>query len=189
MERFREILRRENRKYNLISRMSFDETFKFLWTLSSQILAALEPFSSLVDIGSGAGFPGLAIKILSPEKRLLLVEPGTKRALFLKRTILELGLEEINVFKGDFPLFHKKFCNGEFDYLSSMGIKKKGSFIREDCGYIRKGFCFVTGEKETSRLLLLRKIKKYNSNVVKVYGKDKLFLVIIRKDGKNNSNS
>ncbi|MCD6453992.1 MAG: class I SAM-dependent methyltransferase [Candidatus Aminicenantes bacterium] len=188
-EKFREILRRENAKFNLISRKSFEKTFDYLWLLSKQVLETLEPFDSIVDIGSGAGFPGLAIKILSPEKKVLLVEPRKKRYEFLTLAIKELGLTNIEVLKGDFFLFHKKFCDKKFDYLTCLGIKNKEDFVREDCNNIKKGYCFITGKNEVERILQLKKIKKYNSEVKKVSGKDNLFLVIIHRNGKNNSNS
>ncbi len=188
-ERFKQILKRENEKYNLISRKSFEETFHFLWRLSVQIAEELKPFSSLVDIGSGAGFPGLAIKLIVPQARVLLVEPRRKRANFLQLAITELELRDIEVFRGDFFLFHKEFCNRSFDYLTCMGVRKKESFVREDCNNIKKGYCFITGEKEVERLLHHGKIKKYNSEVKKVSGKDNLFLVIIHRNGKDNCNS
>lgn len=188
-EKFKHLLKRENEKYNLISRKSFEETFSFLWSLSVQIAEELNPFSSLVDIGSGAGFPGLALKLIIPELRVLLVEPRKKRANFLHLAIDELGLKDIEVFRGDFFLFHKQFCSDSFDYLTCMGVKRKESFIREDCHNIAKGYCFITGKKEVQRLLHHGKIKKYNSEVKKVSGKDNLFLVIIHRNGKDNCNS
>ncbi len=180
-ERFEKILREENQKTNLISRRSFESTLNYLWALSEFILKTLEPFSSLVDIGSGAGFPGLAIKIMAPEKRVILVEPRRKKAEFLRRVQRELNLENLEILEGDFLLFHKKYCHERIDFLVSMGVKKKESFIREDCGNIVKGYCFVTGKEEVERLLNHRKVKKYNTEVKKIPGRDRLFLLIIRK--------
>ncbi len=180
-ERFEQLLRKENKRINLISRRSFNSTLPFLWSLSELILQSLEPFTSLVDIGSGAGFPGLAIKILAPEKRVVLVEPRKKKVDFLRRARSSLGLEGLEIVEGDFLLFHKKYCQARIDYLVSMGVKKKEGFIREDCGNIVRGYCFVTGEDEVGRLLNHRKVKKYNTEVRKVPGRDLLYLLIIRK--------
>lgn len=52
---------------------------------------------SLVDIGSGAGFPGLPLKILRPQLRLTLVESVGKKAAFLKHLSSLLGLDEVVV--------------------------------------------------------------------------------------------
>ena len=54
--------------------------------------------SPLVDVGSGAGFPGLMIKLMSPETRIVLAEPRPRRVEFLELAIRELGLEGISVF-------------------------------------------------------------------------------------------
>ncbi len=54
------------------------------------------PFS-LVDVGSGAGFPGLPLKILYPEMRLTLVESVGKKARFLETVAAELGLGQTAV--------------------------------------------------------------------------------------------
>lgn len=54
--------------------------------------------SPLVDVGSGAGFPGLMIKLMSPETRIVLAEPRPRRVAFLELAIRELGLKDISVF-------------------------------------------------------------------------------------------
>jgi 16S rRNA (guanine527-N7)-methyltransferase len=54
--------------------------------------------SPLVDIGTGAGFPGLMIKIASPSTKIILSEPRNVRVDFLNNTIKELGLKDIEVF-------------------------------------------------------------------------------------------
>jgi len=53
--------------------------------------------SSLIDIGSGAGFPGLPLKILRPELRVALVESVGKKAAFLRHMIAALDLRDVTV--------------------------------------------------------------------------------------------
>src|SRR5258707_1038360 len=52
---------------------------------------------SLVDIGAGAGFPGLPLKILCPELQLTLVESIAKKATFLRHMIDALGLTNVEI--------------------------------------------------------------------------------------------
>ncbi|HEU4325118.1 MAG TPA: 16S rRNA (guanine(527)-N(7))-methyltransferase RsmG [Roseiflexaceae bacterium] len=52
---------------------------------------------SLIDIGTGAGFPGLPLKLLRPELRLTLVESIEKKAAFLRHMVALLGLHEVEV--------------------------------------------------------------------------------------------
>lgn len=52
----------------------------------------------MIDIGSGAGFPGIPLKILNPEIQLTLCEPRPNRVNFLNKVIEKLGLKNIDVF-------------------------------------------------------------------------------------------
>src|SRR5271157_1709279 len=51
----------------------------------------------LADIGSGAGFPGIPMKIMSPDIELILVESNIKKGTFLAEVVRELGLESARV--------------------------------------------------------------------------------------------
>jgi 16S rRNA (guanine527-N7)-methyltransferase len=55
---------------------------------------------SLADFGSGAGFPGLPIKIWAPELEVQLIESNQKKATFLREVIRALGLKSAEVFSG-----------------------------------------------------------------------------------------
>src|SRR5215469_15564083 len=55
---------------------------------------------SLADFGSGAGFPGLPIKIMAPNLRLTLIEAQQKKAIFLREVIRTLELKDVVVYAG-----------------------------------------------------------------------------------------
>lgn len=60
----------------------------------------------VIDLGSGAGFPGLPIKIWAPHLRLTLIESNQRKAVFLREVSRALTLTDVNVFAGraeDFP--------------------------------------------------------------------------------------
>lgn len=62
--------------------------------------------TTAVDVGSGAGFPGLPLKIFAPALRLTLIESQLKKAAFLREVVRALALREVEVFAGraqDFP--------------------------------------------------------------------------------------
>lgn len=50
------------------------------------------------DFGTGAGFPGLILGVAHPERKVILVEPLRKRCAFLKRSVSELGLKNIQIY-------------------------------------------------------------------------------------------
>ena len=54
----------------------------------------------LADVGSGAGFPGLPIRMISPNVDLLLIEPNLKKVAFLAEVIRSLDLNRTEVFRG-----------------------------------------------------------------------------------------
>ena len=54
--------------------------------------------SAVVDVGSGAGFPGLPIKMWAPDIRLTLIESNHKKAIFLKEVVRTRGLVAVEVF-------------------------------------------------------------------------------------------
>lgn len=53
----------------------------------------------LVDVGSGAGFPGLALKLMLPETKIALIESNTKKATFLREVARQLRLEAVTVLR------------------------------------------------------------------------------------------
>ncbi len=57
------------------------------------------PRATLIDVGTGAGFPGLPLKIVCPEIRLTLVESVGKKAAFLEHLVEKLELREVTVIK------------------------------------------------------------------------------------------
>jgi 16S rRNA (guanine527-N7)-methyltransferase len=92
LERYIELLLAENERQNLIARSTIDEIWRRHIVDSAQIIPfAPRPDSSWLDIGSGAGLPGLVIAILT-EGSVTLVEPRKLRADFLQQATETLGL-------------------------------------------------------------------------------------------------
>jgi 16S rRNA (guanine527-N7)-methyltransferase len=91
-------LRRWNERVNLTAITDPAEiaTRHFLDSLRVALSWGVSPHS-LVDIGAGAGLPGLPLKILRPELKLTLVESIAKKAAFLDHIAGLLGLEEVQV--------------------------------------------------------------------------------------------
>lgn len=95
-----------NSKVNLVAReMTVEEILEKHFLDSLSLLSVLErnvqdathDLPSLLDVGSGAGFPGLVLKIARPDLSVTLVEPREKRVYFLRQVIRVLGLRNIEV--------------------------------------------------------------------------------------------
>ena len=79
---------------------------------SLQYARAISPTGSLADLGSGAGFPGIPVKVILPKLKVVLIESQRKRVNFLKTVIHSIGLSEIQCVHGraeDFPEFVGKY--------------------------------------------------------------------------------
>jgi 16S rRNA (guanine527-N7)-methyltransferase len=87
----------------------FGESFfaaRHLFPPPDQIPAEASPGVHVIDVGSGAGFPGLPIKIWAPQLQLTLIESNQKKATFLREVMRCLTLTNVNVFAGraaDYP--------------------------------------------------------------------------------------
>lgn len=69
--------------------------------LNCGVVAQLIPGSgSVVDLGSGAGLPGIVLAILLPESTVVLLEPMARRVRFLQECVAELGLANVEVLRG-----------------------------------------------------------------------------------------
>jgi len=91
-------LRKWNRAYNLTG-LQTDRDMVIKHFLDSLLFLKVLPerVHSVVDIGSGAGFPGIPMKITRPGLDMVLVEPSQKKALFLEHIRRTLQLEDIEV--------------------------------------------------------------------------------------------
>ena len=92
-----DLLVKWNHKINLTADKDPDSILKKHVFDSLQYSRALKPDYRVMDIGSGAGFPGIPLKIIFPEMAMVLVESQRKRCSFLETAIREIGLEGIEV--------------------------------------------------------------------------------------------
>jgi 16S rRNA (guanine527-N7)-methyltransferase len=93
---FVELLLKWNRSFNLISRGDQDRIVSRHIAESIGLLVVVAPSRScsMMDVGSGGGFPAVPIKILRPDLRMTLVESNGKKASFLKNVGMKLSLQD-----------------------------------------------------------------------------------------------
>lgn len=88
-----------NRKFNLTAIRDAESirTKHFLDSFSCVLAWKTSPPNQLIDVGTGAGFPGIPLKIFYPNLKLTLVESVGKKAMFCQHIVRVLGLEQVDV--------------------------------------------------------------------------------------------
>ena len=94
---YTELLLRWNRAINLTAVQGFEDIIRRHFVESIYLTRFVRLAGQLLDVGSGAGFPGLALKIAVPELSVVLLEPVAKKRAFLKEVVRECGLGEVEV--------------------------------------------------------------------------------------------
>ena len=90
----------------------------------SQFLSKYDRGLSVLDIGSGAGFPGLPLKIADPRLNMILVEPNLKKVAFLHHIIGTLGLTDVTVISQQIQsLVPDQQSHNFFDFVISKALK------------------------------------------------------------------
>ena len=93
-EVYAQYLKEYNEKINLTAITEYEEVLdKHFY--DSLLLVDRKLEGCLLDVGSGAGFPGVVLKIVFPELKIVLMEPIKKRCVFLESLIEKLSLKDI----------------------------------------------------------------------------------------------
>lgn len=139
-QKFCSILQKWNDKINLTSEkdpLSILEKHVFD---SLQYLRWLDSSRKALDIGSGAGFPGIPIKIIHPDLDLTLIESQRKRCNFLREAIRTLKLGRIDVAEGRAEsFFNFEAFAGKFDRVLFRGFSSFSTCLTTGLPFLKEG--------------------------------------------------
>lgn len=144
--KYYELLVSWNEKMNLTAITEFSEVLikHFLDSLSIIKIIDLNKVSSLIDVGTGAGFPGIPIKIMYPELEVTLLDSLQKRISFLDNVILELGLDNITTIHGRAEdLAKPEKIREQFDVCVSRAVSNLSSLSEFCLPFVKVGGCFI----------------------------------------------
>ena len=128
LERLIELLTEENQRQNLVSASSLLSAWQRHICDSVQLLRYLpkEGVNSWLDLGSGAGFPGIVIAAVKPDLPVTLVESRTRRIEWLNRLGEELGLANVRVEGSRLELVEAR----SFDVISARAFAPLESLLK-----------------------------------------------------------
>lgn len=143
-------LRAWNARANLTAIVERDQVMvkHFLDSLSivpvlRQTFSAAPGSQSLIDIGSGAGFPGLPLKIVFPEIHVTLLEATRKKVAFLEHIIAQLQLQVTAIHARAEDLAHDPVHREKYDAAVARAVADLAALLEYALPFVRVGGIFV----------------------------------------------
>ncbi|OUP48811.1 16S rRNA (guanine(527)-N(7))-methyltransferase RsmG [Lachnoclostridium sp. An181] len=143
---FYEMLVEWNKVMNLTGITKRDEVDEkhFVDSLSVVQVFDVDKCKKVIDVGTGAGFPGIPLKILFPDMEITLLDSLNKRIQFLNAVIEELGLKKINTIHGRAEDFAKKEeYREQYDLCVSRAVANLSTLSEYCLPYVKVGGAFV----------------------------------------------
>ncbi len=181
-ERYFNEIKRFSRAYSLTS-LDTEEEFAIKGILDSLLYLIFFPSSAekVLDVGSGAGLPGLVIKIARPDLKVHLMEPSRKKAAFLRHIITKLHLRDVDVIEDTIESYSKTSPEW-YDILLTRALFSVGEFIKKGFPLLKEGGILIMSkgpgyERELKRLKTDRPVEVHPVRLP-VVGLQRYFLIV-----------
>ena len=184
-----------NKKINLTGLSSRQNIINELLIDSIMPTSFMPDDGNLLDIGSGAGFPAIPIKICKPGLKCQLMEPNSKKVSFLKHVIRLAKLEEIEVINGRIEEEGEMLHPEGYDIITSRGLAPLPQFLTWGAPHLTSGgliVAFLGSKSEEALKKSAGVIKKHRLFTLKsisysLSGKSSERNLLILKRRSNNS--
>ncbi|MCR4674073.1 MAG: 16S rRNA (guanine(527)-N(7))-methyltransferase RsmG [Lachnospiraceae bacterium] len=150
---FYEMLVEKNKVMNLTGITEWDDVVlrHFIDSISISEIINLSSFKGkILDLGTGAGFPGIPLKIMFPNLDIVLFDSLNKRIKFLQEVIDELGLCGIEAIHGRAEEFGRNISYREkFDLVVSRAVANISTLSEYCLPFVKVGGCFISYKTES----------------------------------------
>jgi len=141
-----------NRRLNLTAITGYEEVqVKHFLDALTVVLALKQPLDhgeKLIDVGTGAGIPGIPLKIILPDIKLVLLDATKKKADFLKYIIQRLDLEDVEIIVGRAEdIAHKPEYREKFDLVLSRAVAGLPTLVELTLPFCTVGGRFIAQKK------------------------------------------
>lgn len=141
-----------NRRVNLTAITDYEEVqlkhFLDSLTVARALKDPADKDVRLIDVGTGAGIPGIPLKILRPEIRLVLLEATAKKARFLDHIIAQLGLDSVEITVGRAEeVAHQPEYRERFGVVLSRGVAGLSALVELTLPFCAVGGRFIAQKK------------------------------------------
>ena len=141
----------------------------------------------LLDVGSGAGFPGLALKIVAPELPVTLLEPVAKKRAFLKEVARACGFDGVEVRGERLRDYCRVLPSASFDFVTARAVGQVEELAKDSARCLSPGgrLCLWLGERQVAHLASRALGFAWDAPIELPFGRERRILVGRRVPGES----
>lgn len=153
-----------NNRFNLTAITDIESVqvkhFLDSFTLISTIKNKASTICRIIDVGSGAGFPGIPIKIVMPDIKMILLEATAKKVLFLQHIVKQMDLQDIEVINlRAEEAAQKPEYREHFDIAVSRAVAELAVLAELTLPFCKVGGCVIAQKKGDVQLEIEQSLK------------------------------